>query len=113
MWLGDVSAPFLEIDQLIFIDRRQVGELELKKLIAEHQSPREAQRWINLIPFGDFLDEAVGSWSLDDPALNLFLDVYRCAWSSQMAAKYPLVDYIIEEVREQEEQEVYLRLINV
>lgn len=110
-WMSDFSADFIEVEGLIFLDRHARGPQGIREASNSYASLRDAQGWINTVPISDFLNEALGeTWSLDDPALDELLEVYKRVWLQRLASAHPGVSVHVEIWKDPESTEVGLKL---
>ena len=111
-FLEDIVAAIVEIDGRLFVDRKGMGEAALREKIASHRSPREAQSWMNIMLVEQFIDELVGDrWSMSDPDAHHVLSIYETAWTYQIKARYPAVEFKIQRIIDAEAGDFGLRLV--
>ena len=111
-WLKDVTPKIIELDGYLFLDRFELGDVELRAEVSRrYSSLEEAQSWMNIILLDGFISEAVGDeWDSNDPLVDAFLSIFETAWSFQVEARFPKTKYAIDKVIDDESGDVGLRL---
>lgn len=110
--MKDVIPEIHELDGYLFIDRCGVGDAALRAEAAKrYKSLAEAQSWMNIVLLDDFISEVIGEqWDSNDPLVDTFLSIFETAWSFQIKARFPDVQFIIEKLIDDESGDVGLRL---
>jgi len=80
--LEDIAPSFEVIEGRIFLDREKAGREGLINMMGSYKDIGEAQYWINMVPIDDLLKGSCGKLSMDDPALEKILNIYRRSWTS-------------------------------
>jgi hypothetical protein len=107
------TAEIVAVKDVLFVNHLAHSRDELLAEIATHGSLSEAQRWMNIVLLDDFISEVVGDeWADDDPAVGRILSTISQAWSYQIRAVFPTIQYSIERVSDPEYGDLGLRLLN-
>ena len=110
--LEGVVAEIVQVDGLLFMNSESLSLVELRAKVASHKSATDAQLWMNIYLFDDFITEAVGDeWADDDPSVEKIVSVFTRAWSYQILVKYPDAKFSIERVSDSEYGDLGVRLL--
>ena len=112
-WLEDIVVKIEDLDGHLFLDRFNLGPTGLREKAKEYKSIAEAQSWMNIVLLDGFISEVIGDeWELDDPLIDKLLSIYERAWSYQVRALFPDVDFVIKRWIDPEYGDVGLRLLS-
>jgi hypothetical protein len=114
MLLDDVAPEMVEIEGRVFLDRFRRGPAGIADDLGTYANAVEAQRWINLVPIDDLLDQVSYDWSMDDPTIDTIAALYRRAWTAIAASKFGSATHIdVEILKDPDSGDVCLRLIQL
>jgi hypothetical protein len=95
-WLDQIFSPFVMIDGYLFFRQRSVPLDDLIAKVRTHESLERAQYWMNIVLLEDFISEASGdNWESFDPPAQWILSTIKDAWSAQVRASFPSVNFTI------------------
>jgi hypothetical protein len=110
-WLDYVFSSFVMIDGYLFFKARSMALDDLIAKVRSHESPERAQYWMNIVLLEDFISEASGDrWESFDPPAQWILSTVKDAWSAQVRASFPGVDFTIHTAIDDEAGDFGLRL---
>jgi hypothetical protein len=108
-WLKTVVADIVSVDGLLFVNHRALSHEALVTEVSRHSTPRDAQKWMNIVLLDDFITEACGDdWN--DGDADEVLDVVAKAWEFQVRTKYPSSTFSIEKMSDSSIGDLGLRL---
>lgn len=113
MLVGWALPEFFEVDGFLFVKDRDDSLDELRKRVASHASPGEAQRWMNIVLLNDIFDELIGSDWDETPAIIEIVELLIRTWMYQVEARFPHLVATVEKVNDEEYGDYGLRLTNV
>ena len=110
--LEGIVTEIVHVDGLLFVNSENLSLTDLLAKIASHESTADAQHWMNIYLFDDFITEAVGDeWADDDPSVERIISVFTRAWSYQIQLKYPGAKFSIEKICDAEYGDLGVRLL--
>lgn len=110
--LEGIVAEIVQVDGLLFLNRKNLSLADLRAKVASHKSTTDAQGWMNIYLFDDFITEAAGAeWADDDPSVETIVSVFKRAWSYQIQVKYPDAKFSIERISDSEYGDLGVRLL--
>lgn len=110
-WLEDLTPVLVDLDGYIFVSGNGIAVEALQTEAKQYASLAEAQEWMNIVLFDDFISEVVGEeWSIDDPSADSILSIFAAAWSHQMRSAHPGVPFVIDKLRDEDAGDFGLRL---
>ena len=110
--LEGIVAEIVQVDGLLFLNRKNLSLADLRAKVASHKSTTDAQGWMNIYLFDDFITEAAGAeWADDDPSVERIVSVFTRAWSYQIQVKYPDAKFSIERISDSEYGDLGVRLL--
>jgi len=112
-WMKYVVPTLQNVDGYIFFDRDDIGSKGIRaEALQGYASLQEAQSWMNIILLEEFISEVAGDdWDADAPLINQLLSIFKEAWSFQIRARFPGIDFSIEEVVDNEYGDIGLRIV--
>jgi hypothetical protein len=110
--LEGIVTEIVQVEGLLFLNKENLSLADLRAKVASHESTTDAQRWMNIYLFDDFITEAAGDeWTDDDPSVETIVSVFKRAWSYQIQVKYPDAKFSIERVSDSEYGDLGVRLL--
>jgi hypothetical protein len=110
--LETIVADIAAVDGLLFINHRNLSQVDMQAEIDAHPSTAEAQSWLNIVLVEGFISGIAGDdWEDEDPSAQKILSIISRAWSYQIQSKYPDAKFSIETINDPEYGDFGLRLL--
>ena len=114
MLLDDLVPEMVSIDGRIYLDRHRRGLAGITEAVQAYPNADEAQKWLNLVPIDDLLDQVTDDWSMDDPSIEVVAAVYRRAWKAIAVSAFERNARVdVEVLKDPDSGDVCLRLVQI
>jgi hypothetical protein len=114
MFLDDIVPDMEVIDGHIFLDRNRVGLRALTSEVDNYSDRWEAQKWINMVPVDDFLNEIVDEFDPSITDIEAIRVIYERSWrKSANQCGFKGNDITVEVLKDKDTGDLIFRLCQI